>query len=240
FLDEKTKFNSKLEELPKVTGSESIDLRPPSLTFSDNRSAVLRAASEAIENAGDVVRSMRREALSANDKSLTNKCTEYEREVNHMRENLKIAERQSLFQGAKSDMVVTNIDQRNALEQQTQRAKNSTAMLDDVLATAHDTEEIGRGVAGSLNEQSQRMRGMRDDVKGIREDVGLARRTLTSMKRRIMTNKLIFGLIAFLLLALIIFVIWYRWGPSSSDTSSNEGAVTDNSSTVKRWVVERF
>lgn len=62
-----------------------------------------------------------------------------------------------------------------------------------------------------LSRQRETIERSRDTLHGADDNIGRARKVLTSMSRRVMTNKIIMGLIALILLVVIILVVYFKY-----------------------------
>ena len=72
-------------------------------------------------------------------------------------------------------------------------------------------QELGVSILQDLNRQRETIVHSRDTLHGADDNIARARRTLASMSRRVMTNKIIMFGIALLLIAAIILVVYYKF-----------------------------
>ena len=69
------------------------------------------------------------------------------------------------------------------------------------------TQELGVTILQDLARQRETILHARDTLHGADDNIGKARRVLSTMSKRIMTNKVItFGIAAFLLAAILLIV----------------------------------
>ena len=72
-------------------------------------------------------------------------------------------------------------------------------------------QELGVSILQDLHRQRQTISHARDTLHGADDNISRARRVLTSMSRRITTNKLIMLGIILLLLVSIFLVVYYKY-----------------------------
>jgi vesicle transport through interaction with t-SNAREs protein 1 len=71
-------------------------------------------------------------------------------------------------------------------------------------------QELGVSILQDLHRQRETIVHSRDTLHGADDNIARARRTLASMSRRVMTNKLITAGIAILLIGAIALVVYYK------------------------------
>ena len=72
-------------------------------------------------------------------------------------------------------------------------------------------QDLGVGILQDLHRQRETITHAHDTLHGVDDNISRARRTLASMSRRVLTNKLIMIGIILLLLASIILVVYYKF-----------------------------
>lgn len=72
-------------------------------------------------------------------------------------------------------------------------------------------QELGVGILQDLHRQRETITHAHNTLHGADDSISKARRTLASMSRRVLTNKLIMYGIMGLLLAAIILVVYYKF-----------------------------
>jgi vesicle transport through interaction with t-SNAREs protein 1 len=70
--------------------------------------------------------------------------------------------------------------------------------------------ELGVSILQDLHRQRETIVHSRDTLHGADDNISRARRTLASMSRRVMTNKVITAGIAILLIGAIALVVYYK------------------------------
>lgn len=72
-------------------------------------------------------------------------------------------------------------------------------------------QELGVSILQDLHRQRETIVHSRDTLHGADDNIARARRTLATMSRRVMTNKIIMAGIALLLIAAIALVVYYKF-----------------------------
>jgi len=103
------------------------------------------------------------------------------------------------------------MDVRSQILVGTQTLDESSERLVNTHRIAVETETIGENVLGEMNTQKQTLERARDNLSTIDDNVTKGRRILSSMSRRIATNKLILAFIILILLAANGLVIYFKW-----------------------------
>lgn len=71
-------------------------------------------------------------------------------------------------------------------------------------------QELGVSILQDLHRQRETIVHSRDTLHGADDNIARARRTLASMSRRILTNKVIMAGIIILLVAAILLVLYFK------------------------------
>ena len=87
----------------------------------------------------------------------------------------------------------------------------SAATTRHLIHTLWSAQELGVSILQDLHRQRQTISHARDTLHGADDNISKARRVLTSMSRRITTNKLIMIGIILLLLVSIFLVVYYKY-----------------------------
>jgi len=160
-----------------------------------------------------------------------------ERDVRHYPFNLKskcqqrLQELQSKLEGQKEELKrrargggsdvkgapannISRSDRTNWREQRTRllgakEVVDSTSQsLDRTMNAIEETTETGKHTANQLQSQRELMKNARDNLREADDFLARSRSTLLRMRRRLVTNKLISGLIILLELGLIVLIIY--------------------------------
>jgi len=106
---------------------------------------------------------------------------------------------------------VKNADQRTRLLDGNEKLDKATGGLNTTHAVAIDTEEIGASTLNELARQRGIIEGGIVELDQVDSQVDRIRNVLSSMGRRLITDKFILSFIIFLLLAAIGFVVGWKW-----------------------------
>ncbi|GBG00366.1 hypothetical protein Rsub_13125 [Raphidocelis subcapitata] len=173
-----------------------------------------------MREADSVIKRMDMEARSLpadRARGLTSKVKEYRADLGSLREQLKQAaatagasDAARAELGLGGDYYSTAAGQRDRMLVSTERLQKTTERLQLGKQQLAETEELGVSILGDLARQRETIVSARDTLHGADDNISKARRVLSSMSKRVLANKIImFGISAFLLLA-IILVIFYR------------------------------
>jgi len=165
---------------------------------------------------------------------LVPKIREYELEVTRLKTAIRKADmqvsqtqdRNELFSGVKLDDVMSgSMSQRERLIGANERLDSASSDIE--YANQMAQEAVGHGIVAleSLDDQSNKMRRMREDLEGIDTSLNRAKRVMRQIARRAWANKIILAIVALVMIAIICLVIYFKFFPSSS-SSSGTGTTT--------------
>jgi vesicle transport through interaction with t-SNAREs protein 1 len=102
----------------------------------------------------------------------------------------------------------------------TQKLENSSQNLTYAQSVLDEAQATGADILVNLDSQRQTILRSRETLQGADDNISKARKVLSSIARRAMQNKIIlFGVIGFLVLAIVI-IIWVKVRGSSSPSPS--------------------
>ncbi|KAK3270717.1 hypothetical protein CYMTET_20901 [Cymbomonas tetramitiformis] len=104
----------------------------------------------------------------------------------------------------------TSAGQRERLLQTHEQLNMTGDRIRQGKQTLLETEELGVSILQDLHKQRETISHAREHLHDADDSIGRARKVLTSMSRRAMTNKLILALIIMLLLASIGIIIYFK------------------------------
>jgi vesicle transport through interaction with t-SNAREs 1 len=104
-----------------------------------------------------------------------------------------------------------SMDQRKRLLASTDRAQRGTEKIREARRIAAETEDIGATTMVDLEAQRETIKRAHDHVEGTSANVGRSRRILTTMARRVVTNKIIMCLIILVLLGAIAMIVYFEF-----------------------------
>jgi len=114
---------------------------------------------------------------------------------------------------------ISRADRSNWKEQRTRLlgakeiVDSTSESLDRTMGAIEETTETGKQTATQLQTQRELMKNARDNLRDADDFLSRSRNTLLRMRRRVVTNKLISGLIILLeigLIGLVIYLKYYR------------------------------
>lgn len=189
----------------------------------EQRLSEIRKADTEVRDAEEILQSMNLNARNVpgpQGVKLQSKIKEYESDTSKMKKEIRrleasfteMADRDSLMNGAilKDDLAIS-MDQRERLLAGTDRLNKGTTQLQQARRTAEDTVAVGQGIITNLAEQRETMTRGLNRLDTINDRLTRSSRILSSMARRVATNKLIMAVIVLVLLGAIGLIIWLKW-----------------------------
>jgi len=191
----------------------------PEIIDGVTRRGEIQKAENELKDAEDTIRSMdfnmRNVGMSA---TMQKKLKEYQSECARMKASLRKAEisfskadRDELLSGGRDDILMTSLDQRERLLKTTDKLNKTSMVLEDTIAQAEDTVNIGIDTMERLDQQTRQMRRMKETTEGITEQLGKAKRLIRIMARRAITNKVIISIIILVLLGAVVMIVYFKW-----------------------------
>jgi len=227
-------YEEDFEELKKIVEERVRNV--PSLDGSKRESEIQQAESD-IQELEQLVKSMNLSARNVgSNQNLISKIREYEGETSRLKTSLRKAtmqikassDRNSLFTGGLSEkQLAGSLDQRERLLSATERLERSNMELKAAMATAEQTVSVGIEVMGNLDTQRSTMYQIKEKLGNVNDNLSRAKRIMGTMARRVYTNRLIVGLIIFVLLLAICLIVYFKFFDgitSGSDQTSNTTA----------------
>lgn len=101
--------------------------------------------------------------------------------------------------------------QRALLLQGTESLNNASQSIERSQRIAVETEQIGTDIIEELGEQREQLDRTRDRLVNTGENLGRSRKILRAMARRVVTNKLLLGVIIIMELAILGAVIYLKF-----------------------------
>ncbi|GAB5591438.1 t-SNARE VTI1 [Umbelopsis nana] len=192
----------------------------------EQRKATVRAAEREIDEADEIIAQMEMEILNiptASRTRLQTKLRLFKSEFEKIKRDLRRAttqvppssSREELFGGLESgdgDLDASTVDQRSRLLSGTDRLGESSRRLQDSHRLALETENVGINILGTLKGQRETILRSRDTLAEADSHIDKASKTLKGMARRMATNKMITVAIILVLIALIVLIIWSKFG----------------------------
>ncbi|XP_070698544.1 vesicle transport through interaction with t-SNAREs homolog 1B [Pempheris klunzingeri] len=101
--------------------------------------------------------------------------------------------------------------QRALLLQGTEALNNASQSIERSQRIANETEQIGTDIIEELGEQREQLDRTRNRLVNTGENLSRSRKILRAMSRRLMTNKLLLGVIILMELAILGAVIYLKF-----------------------------
>jgi len=181
------------------------------------RAKEVAACDQDIQAANEVLETMELGVSSIADatqrKTMEEKVRKYKNQINDLTVEMQAAEadnsdREKLFAGARSDLMMTSTDHREQMMKTTKALQSDTDDLRNAAALAEVTVGIALDTAQDINHQGEKLRSMRDRFSGINDSITAVRRNLAEMSRRNITTKIMLAGIVFMLAGTILVLIY--------------------------------
>ncbi|KAM9341626.1 vesicle transport through interaction with t-SNAREs homolog 1B [Symphorus nematophorus] len=101
--------------------------------------------------------------------------------------------------------------QRALLLQGTEALNNASQSIERSQRIANETEQIGTDIIEELGEQREQLDRTRNRLVNTGENLGRSRKILRAMARRVVTNKLLLGVIIIMELAILGAVVYLKF-----------------------------
>jgi len=109
------------------------------------------------------------------------------------------------------DFQVKELDHRQKILAGSAKIDESTERLNNAHRIAIETENIGTSVLGEMHGQKRQLEGIRSNLDLVNDNVTKGRKIISSMGRRVVTNKLILAVIICILLLTNGLIIYFKW-----------------------------
>ena len=134
---------------------------------------------------------------------------------------------ESALGGSSGDEGGDTVDQRARLLKIGERVQEGTSKLQQAHRTALETEEIGINILGDLRAQRETITHAAGTLQRANEGLMRSKRTLATIGRRALANKLILYLLIALLSGAVFLLLWvemFGFGSGSAGASSRPNA----------------
>eukprot|EP01119_Soliformovum_irregulare_P008457 TRINITY_DN21575_c0_g1_i1.p1 TRINITY_DN21575_c0_g1~~TRINITY_DN21575_c0_g1_i1.p1 ORF type:complete len:232 (+),score=52.56 TRINITY_DN21575_c0_g1_i1:174-869(+) len=197
----------------------------------DARQREIRNAEIDLGELDEIVRSMNWTVRGSSfpDQNLVSKVKNYESEVAKLRTELRRAitafrdatTREALFGGLKGEaMSASSMEQRERMIATTQKMQKSNDILQGCIQEMAANEKLViEVIMPELERNGDQLRGILPKMQGINGSLSRSGKVMNSIGRRLMTNKIVMGLIILALIFGIVIVIYFKWFWKSSSQS---------------------
>lgn len=151
-----------------------------------------------------------------------NKKEEASRKLRQYRETIE--KHKKALKGFKSALnqqastMPTPAEQQREWREQRQRLLDQNSVIDEtgsslkrVQMSIEESEQIGAATSAALVRDTETMENMLDSIKETDGVLERSKKLLNRMRRRVVTNKVVTGVIVLLELGLVGLIIWYRY-----------------------------
>lgn len=215
------RYTSYEQELNLLLTEISTALEDAAIQSGEKRRATVSSAERSIDEAKELVGSLELEIQqvpTSQRSAPTQKIRGYKVRLDSQKRELRqikeLAQRNDLLgnrgtsEGSEDGAA---FEQRNRLLSGTDRLEQSSSRLQSSQRIAHETESIGAGILSDLHAQREQITNTRDRLMQADGYVDKSMKSLKSMGRRMITNKIITGSIIAILIMLILLVIYSKF-----------------------------
>ncbi|XP_077998399.1 vesicle transport through interaction with t-SNAREs homolog 1B-like [Glandiceps talaboti] len=192
------------------------------LCSGEERKRLIRQAERQFESAYIVLQELEEELKPAPGSyriQLLSKVRNYRRDLEKLQRELRqmpsgAGSRDALLStgiyDSGSDVAAIQASQRARLLQGTETLGRASESIERSHRVAAETDAVGIEIIDELGEQKEQLVRTRDRVHGMDQDLSRSRKILNSMGRRLMTNKLLLGMIILLELGILGAVLYLK------------------------------
>ncbi|KAM6912608.1 vesicle transport through interaction with t-SNAREs homolog 1B [Xenentodon cancila] len=217
--------SEEFERLQEVYRSvfEELKLLPERAAKSrgEDRKKLLRSFAERQEEADEVLRGMEEELRTAPTSfrnAMTTKLRIYRRDLGKLQRDMKNSDLGYSSQGSHHGLYSSQNQQSTHLQSQralllqgTECLNSASQSIERSQRIAAETEHIGTDIIEELGEQREQLDRTRDRMVNTGENLSRSRKILRSMSRRLVTNKLLLGVIIVMELAILGAVVYLKF-----------------------------
>lgn len=192
----------------------------------EERKRLVRSFDERLGEAEEVVQGMEEElraAPSSYRNAMSTKLRLYRRDLGKLQRDMNSSapstgssfrplegSRQGIY--SSQNQQSTHLQsQRALLLQGTESLNNASQSIERSQRIATETEQIGTDIIEELGEQREQLERTRDRLVNTGENLSRSRKILRAMSRRLVTNKLLLGIIILMELAILGAVIYLKF-----------------------------
>lgn len=198
--------------------NSSVDSRLPRLA-GEERKAAVRECEREIDEAEALVKEMREEATVAPPQyraQMMTKARKGEQEISVIKRNLskysQTANRDSLLTGGAAGRTASlETQQRSFLVQGTQALSRGSDSLARTQQIAAETDAIGNDILEDLTDQREQLTRVQTRVHETGATLKRSAKTIRTMGRRVVTNKLILVVIIIIEIAILAGVVYWKF-----------------------------
>eukprot|EP01120_Amphizonella_sp_Union-15-10_P012623 TRINITY_DN5645_c0_g1_i1.p1 TRINITY_DN5645_c0_g1~~TRINITY_DN5645_c0_g1_i1.p1 ORF type:complete len:240 (+),score=53.09 TRINITY_DN5645_c0_g1_i1:87-806(+) len=185
-------------------------------TYGESRKDALLQAEDILDNAKELLNSLRalsRDKRGAYDAQIKN----YEREIDQISSEISSHQSTAFIRTKASglsyqeELDAKEYDQKTRLLAGHEKLQGTKDRLQQIRQIGSETEEIGIDTLDTMKKQREQLEGANRRLDEVDSSVKRARKILSAMSRRVVTNKLILIFIIVVLIGTIVIVVYFRW-----------------------------
>ncbi|GAM28781.1 hypothetical protein SAMD00019534_119570 [Acytostelium subglobosum LB1] len=203
-------INRRIKQLPNFTG--------------ERKKVAIREAEQDINEAIQYINDMERNSQTHPQRvKVQQKIKQYQTDVQRFKREVQQASTTSTNDNYNNNGIINGFsnapeDYQSQYENQRQHLLGGYETVNqsgDRLMRAHqvsaENEIIGESILMDMSRQGQQLRGMKGKLEETDDNIKTARKVISSMARRVVTNKVILTFIILLLLGIIILIVCLKW-----------------------------
>ncbi|KAK5857946.1 hypothetical protein PBY51_011155 [Eleginops maclovinus] len=190
----------------------------------EERKRLVRTFDERKGEAEEVLEGMDEELRSAPSSyrnTMSTKLRMYHRDLGKLQRDMKTSDAGSSSQaGAGSHPAIYSSQNQQSTHVQSQRVlllqgtdslSNASQSIERTLRIAAETDQVGTDIIEELGGQREQLDRARNKLVDTGENLSKSRKILRAMSRRLMTNKLLLGVIIIMELAILAAVVYLKF-----------------------------
>eukprot|EP01112_Ceratiomyxa_fruticulosa_P021026 TRINITY_DN7319_c0_g1_i1.p1 TRINITY_DN7319_c0_g1~~TRINITY_DN7319_c0_g1_i1.p1 ORF type:complete len:233 (-),score=47.29 TRINITY_DN7319_c0_g1_i1:49-747(-) len=189
---------------------------------SEKKIEEVKKAEDNLGEAEQIIQQIEYSAISTNQiGKLRGRISEFEEQVKSLRKQLQSAEQNFQRNRLLGDAILNsnplNEEVHQRVSDDTRRMERSSAVLRSTVSQAQDLTVQMEDTMVELDRQRHVMLLSSERLDTINDKLKTASGIISGMTRRVMTNKLIMGVIALVLAGSIALIIYLKFGPSNKE-----------------------
>eukprot|EP00002_Diphylleia_rotans_P040769 TRINITY_DN9750_c0_g2_i1.p1 TRINITY_DN9750_c0_g2~~TRINITY_DN9750_c0_g2_i1.p1 ORF type:complete len:221 (-),score=56.62 TRINITY_DN9750_c0_g2_i1:302-964(-) len=118
--------------------------------------------------------------------------------------------RSALMDASAYELGDISVQQRKKVTGTTDKLHQTSARIQETHRIVLETEEVGTAILAELSDQRDTLERVRGNLGNTQDKLSEAKRVITSMGKRMVTNKIMMLMIILFLLGAIVFVIYWQ------------------------------
>nr|XP_057913028.1 vesicle transport through interaction with t-SNAREs homolog 1B [Doryrhamphus excisus] len=217
--------SEEFEKLHEIYRSlyEELKLMPESLlrSHAEEKKRLLRVFDERKGEAEEILQGMEEElhdAPASYRNPMRTKLRLYQRDLGKLQRDMKNSAASQMSDGSHGGIYSSQNQQSTRVQSQralllqgTESLHNASQSIERSQRLAAETEHIGSDIIEELGEQREQLDRTRNRLENTGENLSRSRKILRSMSRRLVTNKLLLGVIILMEMAILGAVVYLKF-----------------------------